>query len=88
MNLKKPLVTALLASVGSLLTTIAMVSQAEEAPATESSKAPVFEKLDKNMDGAISKDEAQSSWLASTFDKVDANGDGYVTKSEYEKATS
>lgn len=80
MNLKKPALTALMATAGSMVATIAMVSQAEGPP-------PVFEKIDKNGDGAITRDEAMDSWLASAFTKVDANGDGYVTKSEYEAAS-
>jgi hypothetical protein len=43
-----------------------------------------FESLDRNSDGRVSKNEAQSEdMLSAQFAAVDADSDGYVTESEY-----
>lgn len=39
--------------------------------------------LDKNKNGALSRDEAQGSALAWEFDRVDANGDGIISQPEF-----
>jgi hypothetical protein len=85
MNLRKPALTALIGSVGSVAIATALLSQAE--PPQVADEPPIFEEIDKNGDGAITRDEAADSWLAQAFASVDSNGDGYVTKSEYEAAS-
>lgn len=80
MNLRKPIMNALMVTAGSVVATIAIVSQAEDP-------LPAFATIDKNGDGAISPSEAMGTWLASAFARVDSNGDGFVTKSEYEAAS-
>jgi len=47
----------------------------------------VFEKLDTNCDGYISKEEAHGyNNLNTVFDKFDKNHDGYLTFKEFAKA--
>jgi Ca2+-binding EF-hand superfamily protein len=41
----------------------------------------ILERLDKNKDGKISKDEAQGG-LAENFDRLDANKDGFLDRQE------
>ena len=86
MNTRKPALTAIVACVGSVLAT-GVMSHAWSKPGLWNDEAPIFEEIDKNSDGAISKEEAMDSWLAQAFAKVDTNGDGYVTKAEYEAAS-
>jgi hypothetical protein len=44
-----------------------------------------FEKLDKNKDGIVSKDEAKGdSGVKKNFSKWDTNKDGKLSKAEYE----
>jgi|GEM_PF-2780185 len=45
----------------------------------------IFDTLDKNKDGKISKDEARGFW-ADDFDKLDTNKDGFLEKNEVEAA--
>ena len=51
-------------------------------------KVPTFDellkKLDKDGDGAISREEAENSEIKDGFDSVDTNGDGKVTRDEWE----
>ena len=47
----------------------------------------VFEKLDTNNDGKISKDEARGR-IKENFDKIDADKDGFVSKEEAKKFKS
>jgi len=47
--------------------------------------AVMFQNLDKNGDGKISKDEAPER-LALNFDKFDANHDGFITLEEFKAA--
>jgi len=49
------------------------------------SAAAIFQQLDKNSDGAITKDEATGP-MSAGFDKSDANSDGKVDASEFEAA--
>jgi len=50
-------------------------------------KMPTFDallkQLDKNGDGAISRDEVQKTQLQDFFDNQDANGDGKITRDEW-----
>jgi hypothetical protein len=48
----------------------------------------VFQALDTDGDGKISKSEAESNQsFANSFDKLDGNSDGFVTKREYQRNT-
>lgn len=48
---------------------------------------PDFATLDKNRDGAISKDEAHAqSWVASRFGELDGDKNGKLSSDEYKKA--
>lgn len=56
---------------------------------TEKSDAkPSFETVDSNLDGVITPDEAEGSWLAAKFADVDANEDGLINRNEYDTAMS
>lgn len=45
----------------------------------------LLEKMDKNDDGKISKDEVKGP-LERHFDEIDLNEDGFLTEEEFEKA--
>lgn len=45
----------------------------------------LLEKMDKNEDGKLSKDEVKGP-LKNDFDKVDTDEDGFISKEELEKA--
>lgn len=48
----------------------------------------VFEKLDADKDGKISKEEvdkADRPRLKENFSKIDADGDGFINKEEFKK---
>ena len=48
---------------------------------------PDFSTLDKNGDGAISKDEArEQSWVASRYGELDGDKNGKLSNEEYQKA--
>lgn len=85
MNHPKLIVTALLASG---LLTLATSVLAGEEDKSEEADVPQFESLDANVDGVITLDEAENSWLASSFSDVDTNHDGLITRTEYEAAIS
>ncbi|GGD65636.1 EF-hand domain-containing protein [Lacimicrobium alkaliphilum] len=45
----------------------------------------IFDTLDQDGNGALSKSEAASEApLSASFDKYDTNGDGQISKSEFE----
>jgi hypothetical protein len=53
------------------------------ASANASVSASQFQKLDKNKDGFLSKDEvSETSDLSARFDQLDANGDGKLSQAE------
>jgi Ca2+-binding EF-hand superfamily protein len=54
---------------------------AADNPAVERRVADVFERMDTNKDGKISKEEAKNL-IAQNFDRIDANKDGYIDKDE------
>jgi|GEM_PF-2699315 hypothetical protein len=55
--------------------------------ATQDNPLPDFSTLDKNSDGAISKDESHAqSWVASRFGELDGDKNGKLSKDEYKKA--
>jgi EF hand len=62
---------------------------AAQRPATPSPDHPVdvgaiFDKLDTNHDGNLTREEAQAHpTVAAHFDEADANHDGVVTKEEF-----
>ena len=45
----------------------------------------IFEQMDKDEDGKLSKKEIKGP-IKNDFDKIDADEDGYITKEELEKA--
>jgi Ca2+-binding EF-hand superfamily protein len=46
----------------------------------------LFNQLDKDHDGKISRDEAvRSSWMTNHFDEIDANKDSFITFDELVK---
>lgn len=61
---------------------------AERVPApTASEQTPVFESVDSDTDGAISKHEAMGiEILGAGFDGADRNGDGMLSPQEYRAA--
>ena len=76
------------------LATLAPVALLAAAPAatTATATAPhrggdMFNRLDTNHDGAISKEEAAAgSYLVRSFDTIDANHDGLITQDEMRAA--
>jgi Ca2+-binding EF-hand superfamily protein len=54
---------------------------AADNPAVERRVADVFERMDTNKDGKISKEEAKNLILQN-FDRIDADKDGFITKDE------
>lgn len=64
-----------------------MTAQAEQQGGKGKRPNPgeMFEKLDTDESGTISKDEAKGP-LAEHFDKIDADGDGELTKEELKAA--
>jgi Ca2+-binding EF-hand superfamily protein len=59
-----------------------------EAPESEAMDKPAFDELDANIDGVITLDEAQETWLAAVFQDVDQDKDGVINRSEYDTAAS
>ena len=47
----------------------------------------MFDRLDRNEDGAISREEAPER-MQSRFDRIDGNGDGRITREEFARAGS
>ncbi|HEY7377087.1 MAG TPA: EF-hand domain-containing protein [Steroidobacteraceae bacterium] len=76
-----------LASAALLAGAAAFAQETPKAAAPDAASAnawPDFATLDKNGDGAISKDEAKAqSLLASRFQEVDRDGDGKLSAAEY-----
>jgi Ca2+-binding EF-hand superfamily protein len=52
-----------------------------DGPPAERRVADVFERMDTNKDGKISKEEAKNV-IAQNFDRIDANKDGFIDKGE------
>jgi len=61
---------------------------ATEIENPEDMPRPSFETVDSNLDGVITPDEAEGSWLAREFAHADANQDGLIDRNEYETAMS
>ena len=57
--------------------------KASSHSAASSSTERTFESLDKNKDGALSKDEVKGSAQEKDFAKLDKNNDGKLTRQEY-----
>ncbi len=54
-------------------------------PGTAKPAAVSFDSLDKNKDGAVSKDEAKINvTIVAAFDTADKNGDGVLNKTEFD----
>lgn len=55
------------------------------APATDTARyMEAFDRSDKNGDGKLSKEEAESlPAIAQRFDQIDADKDGAISKAEY-----
>jgi Ca2+-binding EF-hand superfamily protein len=58
--------------------------KASDNPAVERRVADVFERMDTNKDGKISKEEAKNVILQN-FDRIDTNKDGFIDKDELRK---
>jgi Ca2+-binding EF-hand superfamily protein len=71
------LATALIGSLGMM----APPAVAQDASKGSGQGADVFERMDQNGDGKISKDEARANAM-SRFGEIDANGDGKVTDAD------
>ena len=68
---------------------IANPTETDESGKTiEDGAKPSFETVDSNLDGVITPDEAEGSWLAAKFADVDSNEDGLINRSEYDTAMS
>ena len=78
MNLK-----ILLGAAAALALTAAIPAQAAEK---EHSADREFQRLDKNHDGSISRDEAKGTDHEKNFSKYDKNGDGKLSKDEFSAA--
>ena len=85
MNIRK---SVLITTTVGLFSALAFGAQGQGSMQKDTAEKPTFEEIDKNADGAITKSEAQETWLAESFAKADVNQDGYVTKPEYENAKS
>lgn len=75
----------MIATVAGLALSHAAIA-ADMAPAGKDAKGPrhhgrMFEKMDTNSDGAVTKEEART-FHEKRFDEMDANKDGKVTKEE------
>lgn len=81
--------SVLLAAIFSLLFAININAQEEandrERPKEPPTFAQVLEKLDKNEDGKISKDEAKGP-LKKHFKRLDLDEDGFISEEEFKKA--
>lgn len=80
--------TVKVAALAALLVSVAAFGADPSTDATDTKNAlPDFSTLDKNHDGAISKDEAQAqSWVASRFGELDGDKNGKLNSDEYKKA--
>lgn len=85
-----PVKSKTLATLTAVLAAVALSgpAYAGEQSEAQSMEKPAFEELDANIDGVITEQEAQETWLAAVFDKVDQDQNGLVNRSEYEKAVS
>jgi hypothetical protein len=78
--------------VAALATALVSLSAFGADPDADQTRAqqnplPDFSTLDKNGDGAISKDEArEQSWVASRFGELDGDKNGKLSGEEYKKA--
>src|SRR5258706_11827580 len=63
-------------------------SRADKARASSlgASSTPMFQELDKNRDGYLSKDEGKGAPWAKDFAKLDTNHDGKLSRQEYAAA--
>ncbi len=60
---------------------------AVNAAAVEQRVNNVFQRMDTNKDGKISKDEAKN-FIAQSFDRIDTNKDGFIDKDELRRFVS
>ena len=77
--------------VAALATLLASAAAFGADPSTDKTgqenALPEFSTLDKNGDGAISKDEArEQSWVASRYGELDGDKNGKLSSEEYQKA--
>lgn len=84
--------TAITGTITAALASLALCGAAfaggEGEEKHEMAEKPAFEEIDTNLDGGITKAEAQDTWLAAEFENVDSDGNGRVSRSEYEEAIS
>ena len=86
MNIKAPKTTLMLAVITLLFS---CNTKAQEKKRERNHKPPtiekLFEQMDKNEDGKLSKEEIKGP-LKNDFKKIDTNKDGFLSKKEIEKA--
>ncbi len=80
--MSRPLLALLIVGLLALLQpTVRGADKPADNPAVERRVHDVFERMDTNKDGKISKEEAKN-FIAQNFDRIDANKDGFIDKDE------
>jgi hypothetical protein len=88
MNLIKSAIIGTLTAALAVFALSGFAGETGETVESEAMDKPAFEELDANIDGVITADEAQETWLAAVFQDVDQDKDGVINRSEYDTAAS
>lgn len=84
----KTLKTLIGVAAVALFTTTAVADDEPGSKDTKRQTAMKFNKLDRDHDGKVSKEEAKTeNMLSAQFASVDQDSDGYVSESEYTAMT-